>query len=154
MKDDLKPISDLLDVIGKEMVAEAKKNLEIQGRKASGELIRSVNYAVNKNDNGTWTLEIVINPPGDRYVQYTEIGRPPGRQPPVDNIKQWIREKAIGIPQSAAWPIAKTIGKKGYRGRPVFVPLARKYEPVLGQELQETSRVLLEKFIADNFTNK
>ena len=54
------------------------------------------------------------------HALYIEMGRRAGaRMPPLSALYGWIERK--GIPRSAAWPIARAIGKRGISARPVFL---------------------------------
>jgi hypothetical protein len=48
------------------------------------------------------------------YGKFVDEGRRPGKMPPVKDIMEWTRLK--GIPESAAYPIARKIGEKGTKG--------------------------------------
>lgn len=56
------------------------------------------------------------------YAPFVEYGRRPGKQPPVDAILRWIVFKGIGgpHPRRQAFAIARSIGKKGVKGRYPF----------------------------------
>lgn len=53
------------------------------------------------------------------YWRYVDEGRKPGKQPPLEEIRKWVRVKAVfgGIgtqdPDSIAFAIARKIGKFG-----------------------------------------
>ena len=67
-----------------------KTNLENSGRRASGELITSVNSKVTVNGN-EYTIELNL----EDYWYYVENGRKPGKFPPPDKILEWIKVKPI-----------------------------------------------------------
>lgn len=73
------------------------------------------------------TFRINFNVP--QYWQYAERGRGPGKQPPIQNIINWISVKRIvpkpinnKIPttKQLAFVIARSIGKKGTKGLGIF----------------------------------
>lgn len=146
---DIQPtIEQDLNAIGQIMVMEAKKGLIQAKRVASKTLINSVDYTVKKGDDGNWVFSLVINEPADRYAQYTEIGRPPGKQPPLDAIKRWTQYKGIDV--KWAYPIARKIGQVGYKGKPVFGPLLSRFEPIMSKSLEEDIAKEIERFIAES----
>lgn len=56
------------------------------------------------------TVQVTITNTAPNYL-YRVAGRAPGKPPPYRAIRQWCLVK--GIDPAAAYPIAKTIGKKG-----------------------------------------
>lgn len=97
-----------------------KQNLESSGRKASGELISSVNSKVTVNGN-EYAIELNL----EDYWKYVEEGTRP-HFPPVSKILEWVKVKRIlptpmangKLPteQQLAWMIAKKIDRVGTEG--------------------------------------
>lgn len=98
-----------------------KTNLENSGRRASGELIASVNSKVTVNGN-EYAIELNL----EDYWYYVENGRKPGKFPPPDKILQWIKMKPI-LPQpmangklptekQLAFLIGRKIANEGFEG--------------------------------------
>lgn len=54
------------------------------------------------------------------YFKYVEWGRPPGKQPPIEAIIEWCKDKGIDV--KWAYPIAKHIAEHGTRPQPVLRP--------------------------------
>lgn len=44
------------------------------------------------------------------HYQQDEVGRKPGKMPPIKSIQQWIKDKGLEL---NAWAVAKSIMKKG-----------------------------------------
>lgn len=98
-----------------------KQNLESSGRRASGELISSVNSKVTVNGN-EYAIELNL----EDYWYYVENGRGAGKFPPPDKILQWIRVKPIlPTPMSngklptekqLAFLIGRKIANEGFEG--------------------------------------
>ena len=98
-----------------------KQNLESSGRRASGELISSVNSKVTVNGN-----EYAIELNFEDYWYYVENGRGAGKFPPPDKILQWIKVKPIlPTPMSngklptekqLAFLIGRKIANEGFEG--------------------------------------
>ena len=98
-----------------------KQNLESSGRRASGELISSVNSKVTVNGN-EYAIELNL----EDYWYYVENGRGAGKFPPPDKILQWIKVKPIlPTPMSngklptekqLAFLIGRKIANEGFEG--------------------------------------
>lgn len=63
-------------------------------------------YVDNKN------YAVKIDAPG--YTKYMNEGRGPGKRPPMEAMKTWLKEK--GIAESAYWAIANKIAESGTKG--------------------------------------
>lgn len=98
-----------------------KTNLEASGRRATGNLITSVNTIVDVNGN-EFAIELQL----EDYWYYVENGRGPGGFPPVNKILEWIRVKPI-LPQpdangklptenQLAYLIGRKIANEGFEG--------------------------------------
>lgn len=77
---------------------------------ASGQLRGSIKVTQQRAGGGRFTrgFTVVADVP---YSLWVERGRGPGRMPPVDAIRRWTVHK--GIDPSAAFPIARKIGRVG-----------------------------------------
>lgn len=55
------------------------------------------------------------------YFKYIEYGRRPGRMPPLDAIRRWVRDKGLeDQSDGAVYAIATTIARYGIGGRYIF----------------------------------
>jgi hypothetical protein len=102
-------ILKILKFLGDSIVTDMRVLIELNGSIATGRLHDNIRIAAKKLE-GKYTL--VLSYPF--YGKYVDEGRKPGKMPPVQDIRDWCRLK--GIPQSAAFPIAKKIGEKGFKG--------------------------------------
>lgn len=111
--------ADVLNKIGDMYIAELTKNLLSLNKKASGNLINSLDYDVIKVVDG-FLLELKAA----SYLRYVDSGRKPGKMPPPDDILKWVKVRNLKfrspkgrfITQKAtAFVIAKSIGKKGIK---------------------------------------
>ena len=104
-----KEFQDALNRLGEDYITELDALLRSLGKVASGDLIRSLSTRLMKTGFGTkYTLVIEA----EDYLVYVDEGRRPGgRMPPVDPIRKWCRQK--GIPEGAAFAIAKSIAENG-----------------------------------------
>ena len=105
-------ITKLLEGIRADIIQEQ----EDKKIRASGDSAKSLKNKVKEvSGNITGTLT------GSSYFHFQEYGRSPGTMPPVDAIKQWIKEKGIKpvdiSETSLAWAIAKKIQKSGTRAK-------------------------------------
>lgn len=113
-----------LNAIGADMVKEMRGKVKLNKSYASGWLYQSFKSYAMKKTNGQFALEI-------DYVYYglfVDQGRRPGKFPPLDDIRQWCRLK--GIPEDAAYPIAKKIAERGYKAKPFTTNLIDSYKTI------------------------
>lgn len=109
MAEDKFDIVTILDALGDDIVKQMKSIIKLNGKIATGRLYNTIKAeTLKQNDKYT----IVISYPF--YGKEVDEGRPRGKQPPMNDIIAWT--KLEGIPESAAFPIAKKIGDKGYKG--------------------------------------
>lgn len=83
-------------------VCEAYK-YKISQLRASGELHDTASYGVKNDANSKIAYLLLAD-----YWKYIEEGRMPGTFPPVDEIRQWIRQKPI-IPQPIQLPNGRNV---------------------------------------------
>jgi len=98
---------------GMETVAAIAVALKSVGADNTGRLINSLRSELKDTAEG---LEMMIKTQG--YFNVIEKGRLPGKMPPLSDIVQWVKSK--GLPEAAAFPIAKNIGRYGIKPRPVL----------------------------------
>lgn len=83
-------------------VCEAYKT-KLKDKNASGMLVDTADYGTKQEGNSTFAYLVLQD-----YWRYVEEGRSPGTYPPVDAIKEWIRQKNI-IPQPYTIPSGKRV---------------------------------------------
>jgi hypothetical protein len=124
-------ILDVLNKFGVEITSDIQSVLQNNRAIASGDLYKSIDYKVVQK-KGEYKLVI-------SYLDYGEFvlkGRKPGTPPPFARIIKWCQFK--GIPKEAAYPIAKSIGKKGIKPLNFLFPFYSKQNQIerfLGQEM-------------------
>lgn len=116
-----KRLQEALAQYAQAIADQYKTNLESSGRRASGELISSVNTNVTVDGN-----EFVIELQLEDYWKYVEEGRGPGGFPPVNKILEWIKLKPIlpypdkngKLPteNQLAFLIGRKIANEGFEG--------------------------------------
>jgi hypothetical protein len=117
----VKALNNSMELIAKSL----KSRLEENFSDASGDLGNSITVSANKSNN---SLEVNISMLD--YWEALDKGRKPGKQPPINKIKEWLtypnpRAKLglegvsnvnIAEVNSLAFLIARKIGKKGTKG--------------------------------------
>lgn len=117
---EFKNLQEALAQYAQAIADKYKTNLESSGRRATGQLITSVNTVVVVNEN-----EFAIDLNLEDYWKYVEEGTSP-HFPPVSKILEWLKVKQIlptpmangKLPteQQLAWMIAKKIDRVGTEG--------------------------------------
>lgn len=97
-------VKEFLDKVTKAYIDDQKA----KGIRASGKSAQSIKQEITPE-----TGRLL----GAHYFTYQRIGRRPGAMPPIEAIKQWIKDKHL---QLNPWAVAKSIAKKGtdiFRGK-------------------------------------
>lgn len=100
-----------LEHISEQIIQVIREEYEKDGLDQNSRL-RNFQYTVSFNND---VYQLTLKLPA--YWKFFELGRRPGRMPPVSAIEKWIQTKKL-IPRTprrngAAWAIAKSIAKKG-----------------------------------------
>lgn len=96
-----------LDVIGQDFIKELTYQIIKHDKVASGRLLNSLDYQIIETLEG-FLLEINYSP----YLIFIDQGRKPGKFPPPDVIKQWIRDRNITPDKMTEDQLAFLIGRK------------------------------------------
>lgn len=105
-----KLMKETLSVFAEDYINRLTSNLKNFRKIATGDLIKSLDFRIYKTAFGTkFTIAIEAL----EYLDYVDRGRKPGKFPPLDAIRQWVRVK--GIPDSATFPIARKIAMEGIK---------------------------------------
>lgn len=123
-------VKDIMKLIGTDMVARIVKILELNNKKATGSLIKSISYNLSEDKNGEFAIDLLA----ESYWIFVNNGRKPGKMPPPDAIYNWIKAKGIvpkpkvykrvprvkqtqeSMLRSMAWAISFSIARRGIRG--------------------------------------
>ncbi len=112
---DNKNLKKQLDIIGVEAVGFLTKILAENGKRATGNLIQSLDYQVVKDVNGLM-LKILAS---DYFKNVDEGRRPGSKPPPIKPIQSWVNHKGIKFKnmssEQTAFIIARSIGDKGIK---------------------------------------
>jgi len=108
-----------LDELGVDFINELTNQLLAADKKATGQLISSLNYkVVDVLDNLLLTIS------AEPYLKFIDEGRKPGKMPPSQVFFKWIDARGIVFKnnkgkiikkESTAFLIARSIGKKGIK---------------------------------------
>lgn len=101
-----------IDLVGKALIDEIKMRLVQEGKVSSGRLLNSLSYNTIQSIEG-WTIEILA----EKYLEFVDRGRKPGKMPPIGDIQKWVIQKPVKFVgktnSQTAFIIAKSIGKRG-----------------------------------------
>lgn len=104
----------------RETVNEVRGQIISAGAVASFSLLNSV----AKQFEGRGAVEAWLVGSDQPHAPFVEYGRRPGKQPPVEAIIRWIAIKPIDTGgrsiRDVAFMIARAIGRRGLKPRPVF----------------------------------
>lgn len=118
-------LTSVYEIIERHIIPTLKDEYERDGRKASGELVRSLDNFVMDYDNGVYSM--YLNLP--IYWKSLEYGRPPTDghtgirwHNPTKDIEKWLVDKHITPPgrmslRSFAYIIARKINQIGFAGK-------------------------------------
>lgn len=111
----------VLNQYGEQLISLYRQKLLQTNTDATGILGNTLNYIVETNE-GLFELSLRIQD----YWKYVEEGRGPGKYPPINDIKNWIRVKPVTptiyngkLPtiDQLAYLIARKIHLRGTRGK-------------------------------------
>lgn len=105
LKEDL---LDLFDELGVEFREIIIRILRERDKVATGELVRSIDYALGE-ERGKYFIELIAA----EHWEYVNFGRLPGTFAPIAPLKKWAVLK--GMPESAAYAINWKIKRKGIK---------------------------------------
>lgn len=131
----------LAKTFGRDYVKILIRLLKKFGKVASSALINSIDVKLQQTAND---IKVLIE--ANDYLKFVDEGRKPGKYPPIQAISKWANFK--GIPQSAVFPIARSIFKFGIKPTNVIQLTTREFE---------TSPTLTNKYesnIAKNIEDK
>lgn len=128
---------------GKDYIKLIAKMLMRAGKDSSGKLIKSLSDNVQEDAQ---RVNLIIE--SENYFKYVDEGRKPGSFPPIKAIKDWA--KINGIPQSAAFPIAKSIFKFGIKPTNIIEKSIKKFQPQLVKDIEEDVTDNVEEDVFNN----
>ncbi len=109
-----------IEKFGEAYIKELTKQLIIADKKASGELIESLDYQLTETSN-----EILLKITANAYLINVDEGRKKGaRMPPGPKIGKWAKIKGLGLThkgikyknyEQVGWAISRGISRNGIR---------------------------------------
>lgn len=125
MKLDDKNLLKALDKVGEQSIIFLSKLLKENDKKASGNLINTLDYDVVKTLNGL-TLEILAEPYftfggkgrmpfGGKNIHPDYTKAPQGKYVPIKPLQKWALQKGLEDPKGAAFAISRSIAYKGIK---------------------------------------
>jgi hypothetical protein len=106
-----------VDIAALNIETRAKQNLTDEGAVDTGALRTSISSEVTTDSAGIYAVTVGTNQTGP----FIEFGTSP-HFPPLEPIKEWCSRH--GLPESAAFPIARKIAAHGTPERPFMFPAA------------------------------
>jgi hypothetical protein len=112
-------LKSALEQVGIDLVKELTKQLLNADKKASGNLIKSLDYKVVETVDG-----FILNLLAADYLNTVDQGRKPGKMPPPSKLDKWIVVRGIAprdkkgkfiSRKSIQFLIARSIGKNGIK---------------------------------------
>lgn len=144
MKDELIFDNKHLQRFGKQYVGTLVGFLKKYNKSASNALINSIDYRLQEEAN---EIKLIIE--ANDYLTYVDAGRKPGKFPPIQAIEKWTKLK--GIPQSAAFPIAKSIFKFGIEPTNVIEDSLRSFEGIGVKIVEEMTDESITNFVVEQY---
>ena len=86
-----KGVGKAADEFGAELVKRLQRGLIDNKKLATGSLIGEMSYEVKTDSQGRSIVRVFTQD----YFRFVDQGRRPGKQPPLEPIKQWTRIKLI-----------------------------------------------------------
>jgi hypothetical protein len=100
-------LEEAFDIIGQDLVKTLIKNLLNANKKATGQLIRSIDYKIIEKVNG-----LMIELRAANYLTNVDEGRKRGaKQPPTRALDKWISARGITMKDKKGKPISKESAK-------------------------------------------
>jgi hypothetical protein len=149
----------IINDFAKQYIDTLKENILRNGKVASGNLVRSLDYRVAKVMNEI-NIEIIAN----EYLQYIDQGvsgterkyntpfRYTNKMPPIKELSNWARIK--GINTNNVFGIARSIYKFGIKPTRVIRTTDRMMERKVDSSLTREIAANVENYVGYTFVNK
>lgn len=139
-----------MEQIINEFIAALKQNYIDAGKVATGNLVNNISGTIEQN--GT-TYSVVLHLP--KEAEYIEYGRRPGKFPPIEAIREWIRVKPVlpqprsghlPTPNQLAYAIAKKIADRGIEPQPIIKSTVNSFD-LAGKVENEIAKQLFNRIL-------
>lgn len=129
------------------IVAEAKRNLRLNGNNVTGLLTNS--GKAEKLSDGEYQAGF-FSSNGKGYAEYLEYGRRAGKMPPPKILEAWVykRSRDPKVKKNAAsiaFAIARFIAKHGTQPHPFFKPAVDSQTKKIVKELKSAAKRIVDK---------
>lgn len=129
------------------IVAEAKRNLRLNGNNVTGLLTNS--GKAEKLSDGEYQAGF-FSSNGKGYAEYLEYGRRAGKMPPPKILEAWVykRSRDPEVKKNAAsiaFAIARFIAKHGTQPHPFFKPAVDSQTKKIVKELKAAAKRIIDK---------
>lgn len=133
-------------------ITEYRAELDANDKNASGQLYNTLEPVDIKFSNGIFEGQVSIAD----YWKYIEYGRKPGKFPPVDAIRQWIRVKPVmprpinGITPTEdqlTFLIGRKIATEGIEPNPLLEKALDKLATEWDKKIEEAIEMDLDEFV-------
>lgn len=111
---DKQQLEQFIKKFGLEVINNQKKALQKNDSVSTSNLLNSISFNYKVSVEG-----VIFKFISDDYGQYVDKGRKAGSFPPISKLKEWTKRK--GLPEQAAFPIAKKIYKFGIKPKPFLM---------------------------------
>ena len=142
--------SDVLNMIGEDLVLRMVQLLKLKNKIATGNLIDSIDYIIGDKKG-----EKIVKLLADYYFTYVNNGRRPGKGVPRAELEEWMAIR--GIPKEAYWAINWKIKRDGIKGIFVLEEVIQQLESQYATELEslwgEAYQKEFERIFRNNFRN-
>lgn len=151
-------LQEVLTEYAERLRNQYQDNLIMDDKLASGKLLNSVEYLIEKGGN-----EISVSIRLEDYWKWVENGRGPGKFPPMDKILDWIKVKPV-VPdersgrlpteKQLAFLIGRKISEEGVEGtndlQKAVDEITEQYEELIGlaidADLNDSMDVIMSEF--------
>lgn len=110
----VKELESLIEEFGDEIVTSIIQKLIEKDKRASSDLINSINYQIVTDSENSINLKIFA----EDYFKWVELGRKPGTYPPITPLKKWCQIK--GLPEQMSYAIRNKIFIEGIKPTPIL----------------------------------
>lgn len=141
-------LKEAIEIFGEDLINIAARMIENEPKVNTGRLKKSLETRVLDTAFGTSYTLLVL---AEDYFIYVDKGRKPNsKPPPVAPIKEWCRQK--GIEESAAYAIAKAIGKNGIPATDISSRMLKKaLRDAAYRRLEDGMEDYVDDLILENF---
>jgi len=137
------------DELKKSLIQEMRRTKVI----ASGNLLNSIQFSINKTADGNAVVSIEAN----EYIIYVDKGRKPGKYAPTKALEAWVKAKRIATDKKKVTAIAFAINNKikreGIKPKPILEKAYSSGLPMYDRIINEVMNKDLDKYLNEAINN-